>query len=819
MGFDKDYAEIPLTWERGMVETVESSMLPIGAAPRLRNWEPDPSGNLRSRVGWLKASTTGGIPSTRKGWGIGQLALPRRPYVVQDTSGSSTSGTTPAAPAATWGSATTAGNLLVAVLTLETEVIQTAANMATPPTPPAGGWTLAKSMISNAVVNEHSHVWIYYIENASSQSGAKTWSIPFSGGGNAAADVMMFEVANCKTSGALGRVGKTYDVANAGAETTVIISPKGDIGGTVADTGTEIISTRDTHGFSVGNSVRFTKYATGALPTGVSEDTTYWVLTVDSSTSFTITDTVDGTSAVNITGAGTQDTWGVGKWPRTTPVGIAFIGIAHGDNIDVSMTTEPDDVTKEREHYTDNGTVDANSFVYSSVYQTVSEHDDFTFVLSSAGYPSAAIAEFIGLDYDVTDGYYFVAHNGTTTLDIWYHDRDDLSTGNWTLLEQVTATPGNLPVAYTAGNEKLFYVHPGFETVRSWGGLGTTPVAIEGSNPGRCVAWHKNRLFTGGAPGSEWVLYYSEVGDDTIWDSGTASHIEVGKGDGEAIEDITPFQDGLLIGKQTSLWLLTGSGPDNFRLIRLPIGGAAPGRTVLATPYGAVVAGRKDVWLVNGGSVEHISGPIRESYGITGDWMSVSYIDDHAYVLDQGSGTAWVIDFSNGGTWREERVDSASTEAPACLYNQDDKQLFAPKNATIGSLLSYRLLPGSPRGKDFDTLTETWVAWTPEIWPVGPQEKITPRYLYLKLRQRAGDAGDNVLSVTPLYNGTAITALTVTPVASASVYWVRLDIGSNASGKSVSSVQFKIDQTLDSTETAVFDIEEMTLGFNIESVV
>jgi hypothetical protein len=211
-----------------------------------------------------------------------------------------------------------------------------------------------------------------------------------------------------------------------------------------------------------------------------------------------------------------------------------------------------------------------------------------------------------------------------------------------------------------------------------------------------------------------------------------------------------------------------------------------------------------------------ISPTISSSYGMTGDFMSGSFINDVYYVCDEGSGTVWALNMrTNTGAWHEERLSSPTTEGPAVLYNHDDMQLYAPQAATVGSLLNYRLMPGTARGKDFDTLSESFEAWTPEIWPVGPEAAITPRYLYLKIRQRGGDAGDGGLVITPVFDGRTQTARTWTPQASAGVYREQISIGEE---RGVSSVQIKFTQTLASTDAAVLDIEEATLGFNVEAI-
>jgi hypothetical protein len=101
----------------------------------------------------------------------------------------------------TWGSATTTGNLLVALL-------QFYGNPGTI-TPPSGGWTLIQTDSTG-----NSFTYLYYIANAVSQSGAQQWN--WVNSLNTAA-IIMAEYSGCKTANVLdGTAG-----VNHGTGTTV----------------------------------------------------------------------------------------------------------------------------------------------------------------------------------------------------------------------------------------------------------------------------------------------------------------------------------------------------------------------------------------------------------------------------------------------------------------------------------------------------------------------------------------------------------------------------------------------------------------------
>ena len=404
-----------------------------------------------------------------------------------------------------------------------------------------------------------------------------------------------------------------------------------------------------------------------------------------------------------------------------------------------------------------------------------------------------------------------VANNGTTQHDIYAVDRDTLSSATWTTPGSVVGTGTDL-VAMAPGFGKVYMTAPSWSAIMSYNGESSLATVTTAVTPGRCIAVHKNRVWMAGNNTYPGRLYYSDIGFPLNWNN-TTNYLDILKDSGEVIEDIAPFEDLLVIGTRTKLFLLAGSGADNFVLKSLPVGGVAPGRTLLPTPYGCLAAGRKTVWLITGENVDPISKPIETDYGMTGSFLTTSFIDNQAYINDDASGVTWVVNFQTG-TWRDERLSDAN-EAPAQLYNHDDMQVFAPRTGTIGSLLNYRTIPGTSRGKDFDTLSEVFSTYTSEIWPMGPEYLITPKHLFLRLRQIGGTTGQTGITITPIYDGTAGTAQTFGPYSAAGVHRERMDLGEYAG---IGYVQFQISQTLPSTHASAFSVEEATLGFDVEGV-
>src|SRR5918996_2902618 len=106
----------PLSFERGLFEEQEESVLDSGYLVDLENWIPEPTGALRVRRRWASGGTAG-APATRRTRGIGSIptqeafATPfRRQATFTDVIDSS-------APSGSWAQTTAAGNLLLAAIT------------------------------------------------------------------------------------------------------------------------------------------------------------------------------------------------------------------------------------------------------------------------------------------------------------------------------------------------------------------------------------------------------------------------------------------------------------------------------------------------------------------------------------------------------------------------------------------------------------------------------------------------------------------------------------------------------------------------------
>lgn len=411
----------------------------------------------------------------------------------------------------------------------------------------------------------------------------------------------------------------------------------------------------------------------------------------------------------------------------------------------------------------------------------------------------------VGMGYSALSTSRFVAAVRTvvdTEVGIFALDRDDL-TGNWQQHDTITLADGaGKHVDFDTGLGNCFYTSPAFDHIRAWDGTGSG-AEIAGSPAGsRSVCFHASHIW--GAEGTD--LIYSALGDGETWPGGD---IQVGRDDGEPIEALVEVGDDLLIGKENTLWDLSGSGVNTFELHKLPGPcGVAPGRTLVNTPYGVVIIGREVVWLWDqGGPPKPISKAIELNYGMTGRYMSGTYIDGVCYIVDEGQNDYWAFSPETGNWWMESLDGSAN--APTNVYSLSDTLLMGTDASTIASIAMYRRHPAQPgtRVKDFDDLSETFTVRTPELRLAGRNRRSTVMQLNLSLRQREGESFESGLEVTHIIDGARQPARPIAPQVSGT-HRARISFGGSGFAHA-----FEITQTAPAGSTATFDIEGGTVEF------
>ncbi len=417
-----------------------------------------------------------------------------------------------------------------------------------------------------------------------------------------------------------------------------------------------------------------------------------------------------------------------------------------------------------------------------------------------------ALVNLKAKNYHLTDRWYFAAQDDTTSVPIYYIDRTGISSGSWTLLETLSIPSSGVSVDFASGLGSLVYTHPAMQYPRRWLGFGTTSSDLSAApGGGNSITYHKTRFFLGGIYQTPTRLYYSDVGDVTVWPS--ANYIEVGKDDGETIVDVASQENVLVIGKGSGIWSLSGAGPDTFFLTQMPYGEAAPGRSICPTPYGTVVAGTTAVWGIVASSIESLSKALGASYAPQG-YVHTAYADDHLYVLDVTAKVVWVCNLTTQA-WHKETIDGTANQ-PVALLGTFNRLLASPAASTDTGLIYYKDLPAASRSLDFSPLTKTVKLLTPDMWLVGPRSKMTPHWLFLQVRQRG--TGAQTLTVKSYYDGVLKSTDTVGAHATEGAWRERIDLGD---AKGVSSIQFSIEYA---STGNMYDVETAILGVDEETI-
>jgi hypothetical protein len=720
---------------QGLLESQESSKVPLGFMTELVNWVPEQTGGLRARGKWFKGSQDG-APSPRQNRGIGTFNRFTDPVIVQQSSvyTNFATTTTPTTPSVTWTVPTTPGNTLIACIGM----MATSGNVTFTVT--ATGWTGRGVTSPLVATNNVPYTLVYEQVTTTSYSGSVT---PFS--------ILISNSA----------IGRIYSL--------VILE--------VAGLGAFDVSAHDSGVSSFTQAPPLLVTTTTASTNQPSEfalaftNVMHSTAVADPPTStFTQTGWTEkqNTSYVGITGTGGQRTKFLVHTRTPRAVGTQSMALT------MSWTHNVGDNDIER--------MDTQVLTWKG--------------WNAAASPSDSGHEILAANY-----------NGTT-VDIWAVDRDTLSSGTWRLVDAGLPSAGE-PVAFVMGMGAAFYTASSFTGIRRYNGV--TASLVDTSPVGaRCLAINHDRMWAGGPLAYPTRLNYTNLLDPFAWTGSGSGYWDIGTDDGEFIEDITPFNDGLSIGKETSLWFLSGSTTSDFARHQLSGGGAAPGRSLLTTPFGSVIAGTDQVWLYDGEAVTRLGNAIEVSYGPEG-YVTSSYIDGSIYIADPLAGRVYVFNLGGPvGTWRvEECADTIGT-----LYNVGGRQFMGPYSTSVGSLVNFRDFPAPARGKDYDPLPMSYRMRTGDLWVDGALHPSTPRQMYLQLRQRGGDPADPGLVVTPVFNGVDANDC---DVGADNPGTRRVKVQGFPQKHRVGSFGFGISQTLASGDASVFDIEDAWVEYIQES--
>lgn len=128
----------------------------------------------------------------------------------------------------------------------------------------------------------------------------------------------------------------------------------------------------------------------------------------------------------------------------------------------------------------------------------------------------------------------------------------------------------NILASFAVGEDTLL-IEDGLDSTApyKWTGVGNA-AALGGSPPNASIiAYHKNHAFAAGNDSNPSTLYFSDINDIENWTTGLSGSTPIETNDGSIIRALIPGFDALYIFKDKSIWRLTGSDKDTFRLQRM----------------------------------------------------------------------------------------------------------------------------------------------------------------------------------------------------------------------------------------------------------
>ena len=338
---------------------------------------------------------------------------------------------------------------------------------------------------------------------------------------------------------------------------------------------------------------------------------------------------------------------------------------------------------------------------------------------------------------DTVDFYIVMAvAEGSTIYKIYRIGRDDIESGTWEQIDVVTDATSNSPfVSFAQGAGHLVWTATslGYPRAIELATLSSFNIDDMIGLAGRTAAYHRDRMFMAGSTQNPSRLYFSGIGTPLDFTTAT-DFLDIGGDDGEAIQDLSSVEGLLLVPKTNRAYLISGSGVESFFVNELAGGTAAVGRSAIRTPYGTILAGDDDVWVVQGGGVDPMSRPLGGGYDIQGA-VSTSYAQDIALIADTGnSGRVWRVNLVTGA-WSEETTSNSNLNESVYITFSLNGRLYYGTNDSNSEVGGTRRLT-SDRNFDETTSAIDFHAATGKMAMFGPQVRYTPKHLYLQLRSQ-----------------------------------------------------------------------------------
>lgn len=335
---------------------------------------------------------------------------------------------------------------------------------------------------------------------------------------------------------------------------------------------------------------------------------------------------------------------------------------------------------------------------------------------------------------DTVDFYIVMAvATGPTSYKVYRIPRDEITSGTWEQIDTITdAITSDSFVSFAQGAGHLIWTSSSMNYPRAieLATLSNFNVTDLLGLAGRTAAYHKDRMFIAGSTQNPSRVYFSDIGLPTDFTTAT-DFLDIGGDDGEAIQDLSSVEGLLLVPKTNRAYLISGSGVESFFVNELSGGTAAPGRSAIRTPYGTLLAGVDDIWVVQGGGVDPMSRPLGSGYLISGT-VSTAYAQDMALVCNSATGQVWRVNLVTGA-WSLEEVAGLTGDGDVYIVFSLNGRLYYGTNGSTGQVGGTRTL-GSARNYDLTSGGMQQQASTGRIMLLGPSVKYTPRYLFMQLR-------------------------------------------------------------------------------------
>lgn len=402
-----------------------------------------------------------------------------------------------------------------------------------------------------------------------------------------------------------------------------------------------------------------------------------------------------------------------------------IVGMEGADNAWIdspSLTTIQSDITEPA------GV--CRSTIATQIYSSSPVSDSVDSASSAAGAAALAIWDAGSAASTPAAFYLLLAVATDTGYSIYQIPRDQILTGTWELVDSEATSDTSAFVSMATGTGELVWsastmTNPRYVVISTLTGNDLTDLS---SKSGRTVCFHKDRIFMAGSTANPTRLYFSGIATPHTFTTAT-DYIDVGGEDGEAIEDLVSVEGLLLVCKVNRLYLISGSGIESFFVNELPGGTASTGRPAIRTPYGTIVAGPTDIWVVQGGGVDPLSRPLGATYSISG-LVSTAYAQDTVLIADSGTGRVYRVNLVTGA-WGVEEVTAGENQV-GHLFSLQGRFYYGVMDSATEVGGTRRL--SSTRGVDELTGTTAYQASSGRMAMMGPSMKYSPRYLYLQLR-------------------------------------------------------------------------------------